>query len=170
MKLSLGRVALINAAFIAAGSVLAVSIVVGTEREQGEPGGAPPSHQASAKGLLIDLDLSLLDRATNVETHDELFPVRAPKAQPAPPIPTQAVIQAPAPKPVAPPLPFKYLGLMVDRGQVIVFLGRGDDLMSLKQGEVVANQYRVEDANEAAVTFTYLPLNEKQTLHFGRRN
>jgi hypothetical protein len=168
MKLKPGRSVLIKSALVAAGSVLAVSLVIGTEREEDRP---RPIHQASTKGLLIDLDLSLLNRATPPEAHDDLFPVRAPKSPP-PPIPTQAVIQVPAPppRPVAPPLPFRYLGLMADRGQLIVFVARGDELMSLRQGDVVSNQYRVEDASEAAVTFNYLPLNERQILTIGRRN
>lgn len=171
MKLKPGRATIFKSAAVAAGCVLAVSLVIGTEREQGNARETQPSHQTSVKGLLIDLDLSRLNRSTNVEVEDELFKIRVPKA-PAFPIPAKAVIEAPpAPsKPVAPPLPFKYLGLMVDRGQLIVFVARGDELMSLKQGDVVTNQYRVDDAGEASVTFTYLPLNEKQILSIGSRN
>lgn len=167
---------LVTAIFAAAGCVLAASLVVGTEGEQsaidlaarqGTAGENRPARQAAAKGPLIDLDLSRLNRGPSVEIEEELFAIRVPKIPP-PPISTQAVVQPPA-KPVAPPLPFKYLGLMADGGQLIVFVARGDELLSLKQGDVVANQYRVDAATEASVTFVYLPLNERQVLAFGSR-
>jgi len=170
MKLKPGKPVLINAALAAAGSVLAASLVIGTEREERNGAESRPGQQASVKGPLIDLDLSRLNRQASVETDDGLFPARAPQAPPSP-IPSQAVIQAPpAPsKPVAPPLPFKYLGLMEDRGQLIVFVARGDELLSLKPGDVIANQYRVDEASEASVTFTYLPLDQRQVLTIGSR-
>lgn len=170
MKLRAGRPAIFNAALAAAVSVLAVSLVVGTERDSNNTAEARSGQQASVKALLIDLDLSRLNRQSAGESDDGLFPARAPQAPP-PPIPAQAVIQVPPvpPKPVAPPLPFKYLGLMVDGGKLTVFVARGDELLNLKQGDVVANQYRVDDANEASVTFIYLPLNERQVLAFGSR-
>jgi hypothetical protein len=168
--------------FAAAVFVLGASLVVGTERETGgalDPAASAatraesrPVQQALAKGLLIDLDLARLNRAPTIELENELFAIRVPKAAPLP-IPTQAVVQTPPPppaKPVAPPVPFKYLGQMVDRGQLTVFVARGDELLSLKQGDVVASQYRVDAATEASVTFVYLPLNERQTLVFGSRN
>lgn len=171
MKLKARRPALIHGALAAAGSVLAASLVIGTEREQRDGAEPRPGHQASVKAPLIDLDLARLNRSTNVETDDGLFPALAPQASPSP-IPAKAVIQAPpvSLKPVAPPLPFKYLGLMVDGGKLTVFVARGDELLSLRQGDVVTNQYRVDDASEASVTFTFLPLNERQVLTIGSKH
>ena len=172
------KTTLVTAIFAAAGCVLAASLVVGTEGEQvstidsaarqGTAGEYRPAGRVAAKGPLIDLDLSRLNRGPNVGIEEELFAIRGPKVPP-PAIATQAVVQPPPPpaKPVAPPLPFKYLGLMADGGQLIVFVARGDELLSLKQGDVVANQYRVDAATEASVTFVYLPLNERQVLAFG---
>lgn len=163
------RPTLVNAALAVAASLLAASLVIGTEHERSSGAELRPGHQASVKAPLIDLDLSRLNREIAAESEDELFPVRAPQAPP--PVPVQAVIQVPPapPKPAAPPLPFKYLGLMVDGGKLTVFVARGDDLLSLKQGDVIANQYRVDEASEASVTFTYLPLDERQVLTIGSR-
>lgn len=161
---------LFHSAMVAAGFVLAASLVIGNEREERNGAELRPGQQASIKAPLIDLDLSRLNRQGAGKPDDGLFPARALQAPPSP-IPSQAVIQAPpAPsKPVAPPLPFKYLGLMVDGGTLTVFVARGDELMSLRQGDVIANQYRVDEASEASVTFTYLPLNERQVLTIGSR-
>ncbi|HSC05409.1 MAG TPA: hypothetical protein VLD59_01130 [Steroidobacteraceae bacterium] len=162
---------LVNAAVVASGFVLTASLVVGNEREGRNGAEFRPGQQASVNSPLIDLDLARLNRQSAVESDDGLFLVRAPQVPPPPAIPAQAVIQVPPvpPKPVAPPLPFKYLGLMVDRGQLIVFVGRGDDLLSLRQGDVIANQYRVDEAGETSITFTFLPLDERQVLTIGSR-
>jgi hypothetical protein len=84
-----------------------------------------------------------------------------PYAPPPPACPTAAV--AP-PKPAAPPLPFTYLGQMLDEGKLQVFVARGDNSYSLSAGLTI-DQYRVDKIADGSVTFTHLPSRTRQTLH-----
>jgi hypothetical protein len=69
-----------------------------------------------------------------------------------------------APAPSAPPLPFRYIGRLVQDGRVEVLLLRGAQHFSVAAGERVGAQYRVERVNESEVVFTYLPLDIQQSL------
>lgn len=88
----------------------------------------------------------------------------APKSwQPPPPPPPK-----PEP-PKAPPLPFRYLGKVMEGGEVMAFLGHGARTHLARAGDILAD-YRIEDITPAAMTLVYLPLNEKQRLTFGSEN
>lgn len=82
----------------------------------------------------------------------------------APPPPPVSV--APAPAPTAPPLPFTYIGRMVDEGVVVVFLSGNGRQYTVKAGDVLDNTYRVETIGDNDAVLTYLPLDIKQTLTF----
>lgn len=66
-------------------------------------------------------------------------------------------------KPVAPPLPFRYLGKMIEDGRLNVFLARGEESLSVSAGTRIG-EYRVDRITEREVVFTYLPLKTKQSL------
>jgi len=88
----------------------------------------------------------------------------APKSwQPPPPPPPK-----PGP-PKAPPLPFRYLGKVMQEGEVMAFLGHGARTHLARTGDILAD-YRIEDITPAEMTLVYLPLNEKQRLTFGSEN
>lgn len=88
----------------------------------------------------------------------------APKSwQPPPPPPPKPE----APK--APPLPFRYLGKVMQEGEVMAFLGHGARTHLARAGDILAD-YRIEDITPAEMTLVYLPLNEKQRLTFGSEN
>jgi len=112
------------------------------------------------------------------------FPVRAPLADgdagtdlfaakswyvaPPPPPPPPPVVALPPPKPVAPALPFTYMGRLGGApGEAVVYLVKGDRTFPVKGGETLEGVYRVEKIEAAQVEFTYLPLNEKQVLLIG---
>jgi hypothetical protein len=78
-----------------------------------------------------------------------------------PPPPPSSVKHGPPPPP---PLQFKYLGKVVEGEETRVFLALAERNYIVKPGENINNQYRVDEVNEHAITFTYLPLNAKQTL------
>lgn len=82
-----------------------------------------------------------------------------------PPAPKVAAA-APPPAARAPPLPFKYLGKLMEGGVVVAFLSQGNFTHLLRKGDVLGD-YRVEDITPAGMTFTYLRLNEQQRLTFG---
>jgi hypothetical protein len=79
----------------------------------------------------------------------------------------EAARAAPA-VPTGPPLPFRYLGKMIEDGELQVFLARGEESYTLregqKKGQKVDAQYRVDKVTQNRITFTYLPLKIQQTL------
>lgn len=83
--------------------------------------------------------------------------------QPPPPPPPKA--QAPT----APPLPFRYLGKLLEEDAVMVFLAQGARTHLAHKGDVLMD-YKVEEITPARMTLVYLPLNEKQYLTFGSEN
>ncbi len=76
---------------------------------------------------------------------------------------------APPPPPQAPPLPFAYLGKLAEGDNTTVFLSMGDRNLVVRTGDVIDNNYRVEEVTDAAVVLTYLPLTMKQTLPIGAK-
>ncbi len=86
----------------------------------------------------------------------------------------------PPPKPTAPPLNFKYLGLLrededknADSSKEpgtnrAVFLDNGGQLLIAHKGDTLAGQYRVLEINDTNMQLEYTPLAERQTLNFGR--
>ena len=90
----------------------------------------------------------------------------APAPQPAAPVP-QAMSPNPCRTAAAsagpPPLPFTYLGKMLDEGKLQVFLARGEDSHIVRAGQKIG-QYRVERVDETSVTFLHLPSKTRQTL------
>jgi hypothetical protein len=83
-----------------------------------------------------------------------------------PPPPVQ-VVRAVVPK--APPLPFVYMGKMLDGKAVTAFVSMGGQTHLLHGGDTL-REYRVEAISAKEITFVYLPLNEKQRLSFGSEN
>jgi hypothetical protein len=67
----------------------------------------------------------------------------------------------------APPLPFTYLGRYQDNGEPVIFLVRGDRILTVSAGEIIEGTYRVEGIEGSTLALTYLPLNIRQTLDVG---
>jgi hypothetical protein len=91
--------------------------------------------------------------------------------QPAPPPPAPAPSPAPvaaaAALPVAPPLPFRFLGRYVDAGVQVVMLVKGEQLYLVAVGDTIDQAYRVDRVSGTTVELTYLPLQLKQSLSTG---
>lgn len=88
--------------------------------------------------------------------------------KPPPPAPVVAPPPPPPPAaPVAPPLPFSFVGLMEKGGaRPQAFLAKGDSLLVVGVGDVIDNNtYRVDSLAPQQIVLTYLPLNTVQTLH-----
>lgn len=100
-------------------------------------------------------------RAADLFAPHNWQPKPVPPLPPAPPPPVAA--------PRAPPLPFVYLGKLLEDGQVMAFLGQGSRTHLLRRGDVLA-PYRVDEITPSQMTLVYLPLNEKQQLTFGSAN
>jgi hypothetical protein len=73
----------------------------------------------------------------------------------------------PPPPPQAPPLPFTYMGKLIEDGRVVVFLTQGDRNYIVHPGDTIDGTYRVDAVTEQRLSLTYLPLKQKQELAFG---
>lgn len=80
--------------------------------------------------------------------------------------PTPAAVTARPAKAEAPPLPFAFIGRYVERGVTHVFLEQGEQLHTVKVGDIIDGQYRVEGI-DSAVRLIHLPTQEKQLLEIG---
>ena len=67
-------------------------------------------------------------------------------------------------------LPYTYFGQAVQDGQTVVFVTRQEQTFVLRVGDVIENQYRVEQVKPPDVVLTYLPLNERQVMKIGTVN
>lgn len=156
--------------------VLLASVVTGREDapQRAAPadvtasGAAAPAPATAQVQDPVDLDLDKLQRPHKDGKIGDLF---APRVAPVPVVVQPAVVRPVVVKteaaplaPVAPPLPFKYLGLYVNGGRLVVFLSRNDEPYSVGQGETIDNTYRIDEITDTAVTFNYLPLGMQQTL------
>jgi hypothetical protein len=168
-RAGLGRERLVRLAIPLAASVLVASVVTGREKPTLD---LAPARDLAPKVLAAqaadaDLDLALLRRAERTEerTVAATDPFARRSFGPEAAIPAAAP-DAPAPAPQAPPLPFTYLGKVVEDGKLSVFLARGEDSYSVPAGRrhKLDPQYRVDKVTETQVVFTYLPMNAKQTL------
>lgn len=79
----------------------------------------------------------------------------------------QQAAAPPPPPPQAPPLPFTYLGRMVDGATTTVFLSEGGRDLVVTTGATVSGRWRLDAAGERALSFTYLPLGQRQSLPLG---
>lgn len=84
-------------------------------------------------------------------------------------VPPEPAIAAPtaAPEPSAPPLPFTYLGRLVEGTDEVVFLGAGQRNLTAKVGDIVEEQWRLTHVAGDRIEFLYLPLGLTQTLTTG---
>ena len=72
------------------------------------------------------------------------------------------------PKPVAPPVPYVFMGRMSPHGSSeIIFLTKGDQIYRVTAaGDVLDGMYRIDEVAANHIAFTYLPLNAKQIVTF----
>jgi hypothetical protein len=75
----------------------------------------------------------------------------------------KSVIMEP-PQPVAPPLPFTYLGKMTEEGKITVYIAKSGRNYVLKGGEVIDGMYAVQSIDAQKIIFNYIPLKTEQVL------
>jgi hypothetical protein len=115
---------------------------------------APPADAARSDPQLF----SLPGRSELGASRSTLFASQS--WQPPPP----RVRPQPAPPPMAPPLPFKFVGKLVQEGRLSILLAKGDSVIPVKEGETLDGTYRIESITDTQITLVYLPLAQKQTL------
>ena len=115
-----------------------------------------------------ELDLARLRREVSAAEPENAFATKSWYVPPPPPPPAPPPKPLPPPAPKAPPLPFTYLGKFQDAAAPVIFLVRGDRILTVSAGDVIEGTYRVDGIVGATLGLTYLPLNIKQTLDIGR--
>jgi len=131
---------------------------------------APASKRADPARRLPELNLEKLQsRDLGNATRDPFAVRKPPRENPGPPLkaPPPQVVAAPPPPPSAPPLPFTYMGKLIEGDDVAVFLAHGDRNLIVRQGETIDSTYRVERIADGAITLVYLPLEQRQTILIG---
>ena len=98
-----------------------------------------------------------IKRSSTIQSPGDLFLVSRIKQ------PKALAIEAP----VAPPLPFSYMGKIIENGKLTVFLTRDDKTYAISAGDTIDHQYMVNAITAQRVDFTYIPLGQKQTMMTG---
>ena len=144
--------------FIAiAAAGLVASVVAGREKPAADI--VEPAARIDARVRVADdLDLSKLERPADEGAKANLFSNPSFAGEKA------AATNTPSGKSGPPPLPFAYIGKVIEDGKLAVFLSRGSDSLSVAAGDTIGNEYRVDAVSESEITFTYLPLKAKQKL------
>ena len=131
---------------------------------------APSKHKKiAAQSSTSDgstLALNKLHRDSNRQNNKitDIFAAKSWYVPPPPPPPSR-----PAP-PMAPPLPFTYLGQLLQDGQLTVFLTSQNQNYAAKVGDIIDDRYRVDSIAAQSMVFTYLPLHQQQSLAIGNVN
>jgi hypothetical protein len=155
----------------------------------GGKGDSAPAAELSADQLTISppsanefqrtvhkLDLDKLVRTEVIEPEQNPFAGKSWYAPPPKPAlltysvsaNTQTVVSPEVAHPVAPPVPFLYVGWMQeDEGHAIAYLTQGSRAYSVAEGEVVGGNYRLESITPGQLVLTYLPMESKQMLNIG---
>ncbi len=80
----------------------------------------------------------------------------------------QPVVVAPVEVlPVAPALPFQFVGRLDDRDDQRVFLQAGEKLYVVRRGDVIDDTYRIDQISATELSLVYLPMHLSQTLSVG---
>jgi hypothetical protein len=135
------------------------SVVTGREKPALEVIEAKPPRAAASQAPEVNIDLDKLRRGEAAALQSDPFARRsfAPPQHAAAP-------DAPAAAPTAPPLPFRYIGKLTERGKTEILVMRGDEPISIAAGQQIDAEYRVDAITDSSIRFTYLPLRLKQSI------
>ena len=139
---------------VVAALALLASVVTGRERPTVDL--IVEKHAPAAKSIDADIDLAKLERTEAPQPASDPFARRSFDTA----TPQREHVRQ---KPSAPALPFRYFGKVIEDGKLEVFVMNGEETVGLKAGARIG-EYRVDNVSEKSITFTYLPLNTRQTL------
>lgn len=131
---------------------------------------APRVERAPAPAGVPDLDLDRLAARQPLAPADDPFLARSWQAMAEEEARRNAPPPPPPPPPQAPPLPFAYLGKLVEETRVVVFLTQGDRNHVVRAGDTLDGTWRVDEIDEHAVSLTYVPLGQQRSLAFGAQD
>lgn len=151
-------------------AVLAATVYASVRSDETALEPVKPPAPVSAQQPLVSVAPAMRPSDEFVEDSDGSDPF-APRNWNAAPVPepVKAVLAPPPVAPVIvpeglPPLPFQYMGRMNDDGNEVVYLGRGDEAMVARMGEVVGSIYKVVGITSTQIEFEHLPTKQRQTL------
>jgi hypothetical protein len=82
-------------------------------------------------------------------------------------MPASKPAAAPVPAaPVAPPLPFRFAGQFYRDSGAEVYLGRGEEIFPVKEGDTLDGDYKVEAVTASEVRFLHVPSGTSQIMQF----
>jgi hypothetical protein len=116
---------------------------------------------------------SLAHRISDDSSAESLFAAHSwytpPPPPPPPPAPTLTAAQEAALKvPVAPPLPFAYMGSYTpDGSEPVFFLTQGDRVYNVRVGDTLNDTYSIDSLTNGQLVMTYKPLQIQQQLSVG---
>lgn len=128
---------------------------------------AQPARSAAPQPSVPALSLDRLRRhATAAEPAADLFAGMSwAPPPPAPPPPAPPPPAAPPAEPVAPPLPFVFVGQFAEEGQPPqYYLEHGAKVLTLAAGASIDGTWQFVGRSGNALEFIYLPLNTRQTI------
>jgi hypothetical protein len=141
-------------------------------RASARPAASHEAHPAGSVSAPVARSLlALAHRVVEQSAAGALFATHSwyvpPPAPPPPPPVAAAPVEPPAP--VAPPLPFTYMGSYApDGAKPVFFLTQGDRVYDVHLGDTLeGGTYTVDAFTNGALIFTYKPLNQQQQLSTG---
>ena len=151
-------------------SLAAIAIFDNEDDNRGAVSAAPAPRAALPRGKIAQAQLPdiAFDKLDQKIARDPVSDAFEPRSWEPPPPPPQKA--PPPPPPQAPPLPYTYVGKIMEGSQVTVFLTKQDRNYVVKKGETVDGTYRVDDISSGTMVFTYLPLDQQQILAIGAAN
>ena len=154
------------------GILLAVTLAgIRIAEEPDNQSAAQPQRYPTADALpaeltrIPELELERLARRPQRETDADPFNARSWKAFAS----DEPRRDTPPPPPQAPPLPFTFMGKLVDEGGIVVFLTNGARNWIVRAGDTIEGLYRVEVIGDERMTLTYLALQTPQELAIGEK-
>jgi hypothetical protein len=129
--------------------------------------------QSPSRGDASMILYFLTHRVSQANAADTLFASHSwyipPPPPPPPPKPVLTTAQEAALKaPVAPPVPFTYMGSYTpDGSQPVVFLTKGDRVYDVRVGDVLDGTYSVDSLSNGQLLLTYKPLQIQQQITIG---
>jgi hypothetical protein len=135
-------------------------LVDAANRDRGLNRASKPANQDSA-GPEAVLALAGRAPAPPPDARQSLAMAFGARSWTPPPPPPEPVV------PQAPPLPFSFLGKQWQAGAWQVYLALGEEMRLAQVNTVIDGRYRVDSIVPPQIVFTYLPLNERQTLEIG---
>jgi hypothetical protein len=124
----------------------------------------PPARRAVAAASAPEAPSS--GRAPWAEASPEqLAAWQPPPPPPLPPAPPPVAAASPPP-PMAPPLSYQMIGRVFEGAAEVALLSDPNNVLSVKRGDVIDGQWRVEQVTPSGVSLTWLPGKLPQTLVF----